>query len=343
MLYGGITWTATGYEICVIDGDTGEKVDRERFQAADILRMFDYVSGLREVHRRPVSMIIDSSNGMVDGTMTAAGLDVYRADPWLLPAASALGSADAPALAQSARRDLPKLARLDSRHGTLTGRLDELDAGIEEARRAETELTAAGHCVSHGGRDRRQIALTFDDGPHPLFTGRVLEILRHYDVPATFFCVGLHASGHPELIARMSDAGHLLGNHTWSHPFLPDLTKDQIAGQIAHTARHLPSGREGAPALFRPPYGSRTSAILSWLVDLETTTVLWDVEPFDWAMPGTDVIVGRVLAEARAGSIVLLHDGGGDRSQTVAALPRIIEGLLDQDYRLVTIDALTRP
>lgn len=339
MLYGGIAWTDTGYDIYVVDGTAGRKVADEQFGAHDLIRMIDYISALQEVHQQQLSMVVDSSNGMLDGTLMAAGLDVYRADPWLLPAPADFGSPAASVLAESALHNLGQLARLRLDNGTLTGRLTELEEGIRDAAPSERELTATGHCLSHGSRERRRIALTFDDGPHPLFTGQVLDVLARYGIPATFFCVGLHAGGHPGLVARVSDAGHLLGNHTWSHAFLPDLSKDQLAAQIERTTRQL-AANGSTTSLFRPPYGSRTPAILSWLVELETTTVLWDVEPFDWALPGSDVIARRVLADARPGSIVLLHDGGGDRAQTVAALPQIIEGLLSQDYDFVTVDRL---
>ncbi|MFF0767305.1 polysaccharide deacetylase family protein [Nonomuraea wenchangensis] len=339
MLYGGIAWNGNGYNVRVVDEPDGREVAAEDFPASGRSDLVDYVAALQDGRDERLCLVIDSSNGMLDGTLMAAGLDVYRADPWQLPAPPQFGSPAAGELAEIARMNLSELARLEIETGTLTGRLTELQKGIQETWPTEMAMIGAGHCLAHGSRREKRLALTFDDGPHPLFTDRVLKVLRRYEVPATFFCVGLHAAGHPEVVRRILDGGHALGNHTWSHPYLPDLTKDGLAEQVARTARQLPAGG-GAPALFRPPYGSRSPDILSWLVELGTTTVLWDVEPFDWALPGAGVIADRVLADVRPGSVILLHDGGGDRSQTVAALPSIIERLLDDGYEFVTVDQL---
>jgi peptidoglycan-N-acetylglucosamine deacetylase len=337
VLYGGIAWHGNGYNVRVVDDPDGREVAGAQFPASGGSDLVDYLSALQKDSDQRLQLVIDSSNGMLDGTLMAAGLDVHRADPWQLRASDEFGSPTAAELAEIARRSLHELTRLKIETGTLTGRLDELEKGIQETRPTEMAMTGAGHCIAHGSRREKRLALTFDDGPHPLFTGRVLNVLRRYGVPATFFCVGLHASGHPEVIRRIRDGGHALGNHTWSHPYLPDLSKDGLAEQVTRTARQLPGD---GPALFRPPYGSRSADILSWLVELGTTTVLWDVEPFDWALPGSDVIAERVLADVRPGSVILLHDGGGDRSQTVAALPSIIERLLGDGYEFVTVDQL---
>ncbi|HCU48558.1 MAG TPA: polysaccharide deacetylase, partial [Micromonosporaceae bacterium] len=202
-------------------------------------------------------------------------------------------------------------------------------------------LIASGRCLSHGGRDRDAVAITFDDGPQPPYTGQVLDILARYGVRATFFCVGLNASACPDLVARIQAEGHILGNHTWSHPFLPELSRVQLVEQIDRTDEAIARSSGGAATkLFRPPYGSRTPDVVSWLADIGSTVVLWDVEPDDWSMPGADTIAQVVLEQTRPGSIILMHDGGGDRSQTVAALPAIIEGVLVRGLRFVTVDEL---
>ena len=139
----------------------------------------------------------------------------------------------------------------------------------------------------------------------------------------------------------MRDEGHSIGNHTWSHPFLPELSESRLRAQIESASEMIALASGGPePTLFRPPYGSRTAEVISWLGRTDTTSVVWDVYPYDWAMPGSDVIARVVLEETRGGSILLLHDGGGDRSQTVAALPVIIEGLLEGGYRFGTVDSL---
>ncbi|MCT9930949.1 polysaccharide deacetylase family protein [Planotetraspora sp. A-T 1434] len=343
MLYSGIAWTSNGYEIEVVGEDGRHATPPVRFGAGQQREMIAYLQGIAKPSGQSLVTVVESTNGVLDGGMMVSGLDVYRADPWVLPERPLFGSVTAHALAQAARQDLSALARLQIDGGTLTGRIDELDAGIARSAAAEDALTRAGRCLRHGGRERADIALTFDDGPNPPYTGQILDILERYGVPATFFCVGLHASARPGDIARIADMGHAVGNHTWSHPFLPDLSRPQLGEQIERTEEVLVNAGGAVSRLFRPPYGSRTPEVMDWLSAQDVTVVLWDVEPFDWALPGPGVITEKVLAQARPGSIVLMHDGGGDRSQTVAALPGVIEGLLDRGYRFVLVDELLSP
>jgi peptidoglycan/xylan/chitin deacetylase (PgdA/CDA1 family) len=216
-----------------------------------------------------------------------------------------------------------------------------LEAWIAGTASEVARLTAEGRLMSHGGREHKEIALTFDDGPQPGNTERVLDVLERYGVPATFFCVGMNARAHPDILTRMREQGHGFGNHTWSHPFLPELTRSQLTEQIERTQEAIAEAAGGpAPTLFRPPYGSRTPEVLGWLAESGLTTALWDVVPDDWAMPGADHVARTVLDQARPGSVVLLHDGGGDRLQTVDALPPVIEGLLERGYRFTLVDEM---
>ncbi|UNO39183.1 polysaccharide deacetylase family protein [Streptomyces sp. MST-110588] len=342
MLYSGIGWTAAGYEVAVVDEGGGLISAPVTFGPGQVGAMTAYLTGLTRSPDAPLVTVVDSTNGMLDGGMMVAGLDMYRADPWVLPPPPGFGSVPAVELAHSARRDTARLARLEVRTGTLTGRLEELDAGIRSSERAVQELSRAGRCIGRVDTAERVIALTFDDGPNPPYTGQVLDTLDRYGIPATFFCVGLHVGAHREDLARMAEAGHQLGNHTWSHAYLPDLSRGRLEEQLERTDEII-AATTGlpAPGLFRPPYGSRTPEVMDWLSRRQSTVVLWDVEPFDWALPGADTIARITLEQARPGSVILLHDGGGDRSQTVAALPAIIEGLLEREFRFVRIDALT--
>jgi peptidoglycan-N-acetylglucosamine deacetylase len=337
MLYSGIAWNANGYEVEVIDGDGRPAGSPTRFGANQIPDIIAYLRGLDA----PLVSVIDSTCGIVDGRLMVAGLDMYRADPWLLPARPVLGSAPAIDLARAAQRDLSALARLEIAGGTQTGREDDLNAGIDASAAAIAEMVSAGRCLSNGLRDRPEVALTFDDGPQPPYTGQILDVLRRYGVRATFFCVGLNAGAHPDELVRMRAEGHALANHTWSHPFLPDLSRPELVEQIERTDETIAKASGGpVPALFRPPYGSRTPQVVGWLGETDSTVVLWDIEADDWAMPGTDMISRTILDGVQPGSIILLHDGGGDRSQTVAALPDIIEGLLERGFRFVSVDDL---
>ncbi len=343
--YAGIAWTAAGYEVAVLDEGAQPVRPPARFGPGQVGDLTGYLAALASRPGQAVSpapplvAVLDSTNGVLGGFLRAAGLLVYRADPWLLPGRPLLGSVPADALAEAARQDLAALSRLTERGGTLTGRGADSHAGILASRAQAAELAGAGRLARHGRRllppgAAPEVALTFDDGPNPPYTGQILGILARYQVPATFFCIGLQASAHPADIGRMVAAGHGLGNHTWSHPFLPDLTRAQLAEQLDRTDEAVArAAGGGAPGLFRPPYGSRSPDVLRWLGERGSPIVLWDVDPSDWARPGAALIAGRVLTWARPGTIILMHDGGGDRSQTVAALPLVIEGLLDRGFR----------
>jgi peptidoglycan/xylan/chitin deacetylase (PgdA/CDA1 family) len=333
----GIGWSTEGYEVDIV-GDDGHLRMHSRFASG---RIDDIVEHLLGFDDECLITVIDSSLGIVDGRMMAAGLDVYRADPWVVPQRALLASPPAADLARAALANRAALQKLERHSGTQTGLEAVLAASIESSETTVRTLAASGRCFSHGDRRRDEVALTFDDGPQAAYTRGVLDVCERYGVPATFFCVGLHACGDGEVLARMREQGHAIGNHTWSHPFLWELTKAQLLEQVVHTNEAIAEASGGEmPTLFRPPYGSRTPEALHWLMAAGSTIVLWDVEPDDWTMPGPDVIATRVLDAARAGSIVVMHDGGGDRSETVAALPAIIEGLLDRGLRLVRADEM---
>lgn len=340
VFYTGIAWSSLGYEVAVVDA-TGTHTAPDVHVTPNLWTLIEYLESLRLSRKNcNMAVAIDSSNGMVDGTLMTAGFDVYRADPWHVGALPTFGSASALSLAEVSRQNLRALTRLQIKTGTLTGRIHELNNGILRSRKMRDVMTMAGRCISHGSRHLRQIALTFDDGPHPKYTHEVIDILERYEIKATFFCVGANISAFPDAIQRMADLGHEIGNHTWSHPYLPDLNPQQLTRQIEETSTAIHQIAQCTPTFFRPPYGSQSPALLSSLLIQDVIVALWDIEPLDWAMPGATQISGRVLGGAQPGSVVLMHDGGGDRSQTVAALPEIIEGLLEMGYELVTVSAL---
>ena len=179
-----------------------------------------------------------------------------------------------------------------------------------------------------GSRGPLAVALTFDDGPWPNSTAQILAILVQRQAPATFFVVGRQVERYPELVRREVAAGMALGSHSYGHPQPFDrLPVARVWDELARGRRTLvPLGVH--PVGFRPPGGAASATILATAQELGERTVLWSVDPADW-QPGVtaDQLTQRVLAAARPGAIVLLHDGGGDRSATVAALPAIIDGL----------------
>jgi peptidoglycan-N-acetylglucosamine deacetylase len=139
---------------------------------------------------------------------------------------------------------------------------------------------------------------------------------------------------------RRSQHGHVVGNHTWTHPDLTQLTVFQVRDQLQRTSEEMRAITGVSPSIFRPPGGNFNETVQSVAASLGLSTIVWNVDPRDWSQPGVDVIIQRVLATVHNGSIILLHDGGGDRSETVAALPTIITTLEQRGFQFVTIPRL---
>ncbi|MBB4950888.1 peptidoglycan/xylan/chitin deacetylase (PgdA/CDA1 family) [Kitasatospora gansuensis] len=334
MWFAGVGLTRDGYRIAVVDGEGRPVGAAERYERCAQQRPVARLAELAGRAPDGLTVVVDSAGGLLDGLLATAGLDVRRADPHLLVD----GRNTAEELAGVGQARFGALVPLPPGSWIMTGREQEVSAAEAAAGPVERRLAAEGRCLLGGGEDSEPtVALTFDDGPHPENTQRVLELLRRHDVRATFFCIGLNALAHPALVRRIVEEGHLLGNHTWSHAYLPDLGREGLRQQLDFTAEVLAEASGvGQPVLMRPPYGGRSPQLMERVADLGLTTVLWDVDTEDWAEPGAEVIAERVLRQVRPGSVVLMHDGGGDRSQTVAALPRIIDGLRRRGYRFVT-------
>jgi peptidoglycan-N-acetylglucosamine deacetylase len=340
VIYCGIAWSTAGFTLEFLDGQGAQALPPAHYRGADVIAMTSSLTALAERTDDELTVVIDSTNGMIDGSLMAAGLRVHRADPPQLGCRPVLGSVDARALADLARREPAAVTGLLLEEGTLTGRIAEMSAGVKQASQAKITMGEAGTLVRNGRRDGNMVALTFDDGPHPRFTGEVLDVLARYDIRASFFCVGLNAASMEHQVSRMATLGHCVANHTWSHPYLPDLSAQELREQVGRTREVITRAAGELPPLMRPPYGSLTPSVLDNWVGYDERIVLWDCSPEDWARPGAEVIAGRVLAGAKPGSVILLHDGGGDRSQTVASLPAIIEGCLERGWSFGTVPEL---
>ncbi|MFR9722366.1 polysaccharide deacetylase family protein [Streptomyces sp. MS19] len=181
----------------------------------------------------------------------------------------------------------------------------------------------------------RRLALTFDDGPHPAYTREILAVLRAHGVRATFFVAGENAEWQPALLRAIADEGHLIGNHTWSHPRLDRLPPADARDELARTSDAVARAVGAAPVLARAPYGAWSADTLRAARELGMAPLGWSLDTDDWARPGTTAISRTLLDGARPGAIVLAHDGGGDRTQTVAALGYCVPRLLDSGYALV--------
>jgi peptidoglycan/xylan/chitin deacetylase (PgdA/CDA1 family) len=188
----------------------------------------------------------------------------------------------------------------------------------------------------------KTVALTFDDGPWPGSTQAILKILQQNGVVATFFEIGRQARNSPSLSRQVADAGMEMGNHSETHPLnLGRLSAAGVANEIRYAQKDITRASGKAPTFFRPPGGNTTAAMYPALAKLGLGWVQWDIDTLDWQRPPANKIVGRVLRNVRPGAVVLMHDGGGDRSQTVKALPTIIQKLREQGYVFVTISALS--
>ncbi|MGW1557971.1 polysaccharide deacetylase family protein [Streptomyces sp. NPDC002144] len=183
------------------------------------------------------------------------------------------------------------------------------------------------------GRGRTML-LTFDDGPDPRYTPHILDTLAEYEVHATFFVCGEQADWNRDLLARMADEGHVVGNHTWSHPLLTTLTRAQIRSEMKRTSDVIEDAYGEKPRWFRAPYGAWNRAAFQLGADLGMEPLAWTVDTLDWTTPGTRSIVHRVEDGAAPGVVVLSHDAGGDRSQSVRALKEYLPELLDSGYHL---------
>jgi peptidoglycan/xylan/chitin deacetylase (PgdA/CDA1 family) len=193
--------------------------------------------------------------------------------------------------------------------------------------------------VTNGPSNVRAVALTFDDGPSP-YTPAVLGDLERAHVNATFFLIGRQIAGNSALVRRELRDGDVVGNHTWSHPNVSGGGSFAVS-QLAPTTAAIERASGGFhPCLFRPPYGAASRALEATASSLGLTTIDWNVDPRDWSVPGTDAIVSRVVGAVRPGSIVIMHDGGGFRGETVAAVPRIIATLRRRGYQFDTVPAL---
>jgi peptidoglycan-N-acetylglucosamine deacetylase len=187
----------------------------------------------------------------------------------------------------------------------------------------------------YGSRGSRRVALTFDDGPSS-YTSAVLRTLDRHNARGTFFVLGQEISGRRAVLRRMLRGGHEIGNHSTNHRAGPSRS------DLARTNSIIRGATGFSPCVFRPPYGATSSAMVSGAWSLGMSTILWDVDTNDWRRPGSGAIASRAVGGTRQGSIVLMHDGGGNRSQTVAALSRILRTLKSRGYRLVTVTQLLR-
>ena len=189
--------------------------------------------------------------------------------------------------------------------------------------------------------DQNKIAITFDDGPHPVYTGVILDILKEYGVHATFFMIGENAEKYPELVKRIQQEGHEIGNHTYLHGNLKKFSAPAIMSEIQRAEDVLLEIGDQRPKLLRPPGGLYNEKVCEAATALDYDIILWTIDTKDWAHTPSDVIVKNVEDHIKCGDIILCHDFiGGKPSPTPDALRKIIPELLCRGYAFVTVSEL---
>lgn len=199
-----------------------------------------------------------------------------------------------------------------------------------------------GRAFSRGPRGSKQLAFTYDDGPNDPHTLRLLEVLAKHSVQATFFMIGRYVQQRPDIVRDVVKAGHIVGNHTFSHPLLIFKSAGEIRSELATCKSALRDAIGEHSNLFRPPFGGRRPAVFRIARQLGLEPVMWNITSYDWNAKSAEQIERMVSQHVRGGNVILLHDGGhlalgADRSHTVTATDRLIARYKDEGYEFVTI------
>lgn len=189
-------------------------------------------------------------------------------------------------------------------------------------------------------QEGKRIALTFDDGPHPRNTPKILDILDKYGIKATFFLIGVNAKNYPEALKMVIDKGHEIGNHTYSHKPLKSKSKDEIYKEIMDTEREIAKSGSFSTSLIRPPCGLYDNTLVEIAIENDYKIVLWNIDTKDWAHTSSSDIFAKVVNNVRGGDIVLFHDYISGENNTVEALNLIIPKLISLGYEFVTVSEL---
>jgi peptidoglycan/xylan/chitin deacetylase (PgdA/CDA1 family) len=202
-----------------------------------------------------------------------------------------------------------------------------------------------GRTFIGSNRGSKQIALTFDDGPNGPHTLRLLELLAKLGVKATFFMIGSYVRQQPEIARAVAQGGHVIGNHTFSHPRLIFKTAEETRAEVVQCQSALQDAVGEHSNLFRPPFGGRRPATLRVVRQLGLQPVMWNVSGEDWKAPTAEAIENEVARQIRGGDVVLLHDGshrgmGAERTRTIAATDGLIRRCADQGYEFVTVEEI---
>tara|TARA_R110002096_G_scaffold91625_7_gene207269 strand:- start:3478 stop:4398 length:921 start_codon:yes stop_codon:yes gene_type:complete len=199
-------------------------------------------------------------------------------------------------------------------------------------------MKVAGTTYSSVKISQPYIAMTFDDGPHPSNTPRLLDMMKQRNIKATFYVVGPNARSYPSILKRMIAEGHEVANHTWTHADLTKLSQAGIRSEMERTRDAIVAATGVQPKSYRPPYGAVSSSLKSFMKsEYGYPTILWNVDPLDWKKPGVSVVADRLVAGARNGGILLAHD---IHKSTIDAMPSTFDRLLAKGFKFVTVSQL---
>jgi peptidoglycan/xylan/chitin deacetylase (PgdA/CDA1 family) len=197
---------------------------------------------------------------------------------------------------------------------------------------------SSGITVSRVAVSQPYIAITFDDGPHPNNTPRLLDMLRERNIKATFYVIGRNVDLYPNVLRRTVSEGHEIGNHTYTHPILSKLGDSTVREELTKCRDAVARAAGVQPRTMRPPYGALLQRQREWIhAELNYPTIMWSVDPLDWKRPGPSVVTSRILTGTTPGAIVLAHDL---HAGTVDAMPATLDGLLNKGFKFVTVSQL---
>ena len=263
-----------------------------------------------------------------------------ESDGPVLPLDEGLPAALLPAYPSPFRTETEEDGHLSAEEGTTAGEsvpesVSESPPPSSDPPRKREEMIYHSH-----PNDRMEIALTFDDGPHPRLTPIILDILEEYGIKATFFMVGENVGYYPAAARAVAEAGHEIGNHTFSHRKFDRMGEEELLREIASCESAIAGFSESPVRLIRPPEGQMSDTMGRVIGSLDYRVILWDVDTRDWAHTPPETITRHILDTVKPGDIILMHDFIGYDSPTPEALRRVIPALLERGYRFVTVGEL---
>ena len=201
---------------------------------------------------------------------------------------------------------------------------------------------SAQKAFCHGGREEKYVALTFDDGPQPRYTVKILSVLAKYGIKATFFMIGANVANYPEVAKRVYGEGHEIGCHTYTHPHMKKIANEALATELTRCEELFARLAISRPLLFRPPEGFRSESQVDLIEKRGYKLVIWSLDPKDWTGVSAEKMVSTAMKQVQGGDILLFHDYISGQNNTITAIEQLIPQLLDSGYQFVTVSELMK-